>query len=200
MISLKSYHHPYLFMMIENRSRHTENLEKVDSCINAKFKITSNLKKVKFHPIWFWRPLLNYSITIMFILEVQVNKTIKSLTISSSNITLDAIAIFYFNQGLQCLLGYFLYCWTAINGTKIILSIDLRWYERVINVNMIHIIFCVISRFRDLSHPLLLKQIWTIYYDPRKMRGFWGMVFGNEHSEIWSKMVCALGHVMQPKC
>ena len=144
MISLNFYYHPYLFMMFENRSRHTEDLEKVDSCINAKCKITSNLKKVKFHPIWFWRPLLNYSIIIMFILEVQVNKTIKSLTISSSNITLDAIAIFYFNQGLQCLLGY-------LNGTNIILLIDLRWYERVINVNMIHIIFCVISRFRDLK-------------------------------------------------
>ena len=105
MVFLKSYHHPYLFMMFENRSRHTENLEKVDSCINAKFKITSNLKKVKFHPIWFWRPLLNYSITIMFILEVQVNKTIKFLTISSLNITFHVLLLFCFSLGFQCLLG-----------------------------------------------------------------------------------------------
>ena len=126
MISLNFYYHPYLFMMFENRSRHTEDLEKVDSCINAKCKITSNLKKVKFHPIWFWRPLLNYSITIMFILEVQVNKTIKFLTISSLNITFHVILLFCFSLGFQCLLGYR----TAKKWQKRISSIDVRWYER----------------------------------------------------------------------
>ena len=136
MISLKSYHHPYLFMMFENRSRHTENLEKVDSCINAKFKITSNLKKVKFHPIWFWRPLLNYSITIMFILEVQVNKTIKFLTISSLNITFHVILLFCSS------LGFYQLMWTLI------------WM--FLTVNTIHITFCIMPRFRDLCHPLHL--------------------------------------------
>ena len=138
MISLNFYYHPCLFIMFVNRSRHTEDLEKVDSCINAKCKIPSNLKKVKFHPIWFWRPLLNYSIIIMFILEVQVNKTIKSLTISSSNITLDAIAIFYFNQGLQCLLGYFFINWSAFIWTfykrkydsyNVLCHIKVSWFE-----------------------------------------------------------------------
>ena len=185
MVFLKSYHHPYLFMMIENRSRHTENLEKVDSCINAKVKITSNLKKVKFHPIWFWRPLLNYSITIMFILEVQVNKTIKFLTISSLNITFHVILLFCSSLGFER---------QKMTKKEFYQLVRLIWM--FLTVNTIHITFCIMPRFRDLCHPLHLEQILAMYYDPRKMRGFCGMAFRDEHSEIQSKMVCTLGHVV----
>ena len=66
----------------------------------------------------------------------------------------------------------------------------------VLTLDTIHITFCIMPRFRDLCHPLHLEQILAMYYDPRKMRGFCGMAFRDEHSEIQSKMVCTLGHVV----
>ena len=175
-------------MMFENRSRYTENLEKVDSCINAKFKITSNLKKVKFHPIWFWRPLLNYSITIMFILEVQVNKTIKFLTISSLNITFHVILLFCSSLGLNGkrwhTKEFYQFIYVDMNGFN----------PRYNSYNVLY--HAKVSWFVPSSAFRFSNKYKRCIMTLGKCVVSAAWFFRDEHSEIQSKMVCTLGHVV----